>query len=70
MGGGGYRDQAVVLHTPYSQHLEGRGKWISEASLIYRASSGTVKVIQRNAVSRKQIIININIEPSLNSKTG
>jgi hypothetical protein len=39
-----------------SQHLGGRGRWISEfkASLVYRVSSRTVKAIQRNPVSKNQ----------------
>jgi hypothetical protein len=38
------------------QHLGGRGRQISEleASLIYRVSSRTARVIQRNPVSKKQ----------------
>jgi hypothetical protein len=40
----------------YSQHLEGRGRWISEfeASLVYRVSSRTARATQRNPVSEKQ----------------
>jgi hypothetical protein len=36
----------------YSQHLGGRGRWISEfkASLVYRVSSRTARAIQRNLV--------------------
>jgi hypothetical protein len=36
--------------------LGGRGRWISEfeASLVYRVSSRTARVIQRNPVSKKQ----------------
>jgi hypothetical protein len=35
-----------------SQHLGGRGRWISEfeASLVYRVSSRTARAIQRNPV--------------------
>jgi hypothetical protein len=40
----------------YSQHLGGRGKWISEfeASLVYRMSSRTARATRRNPVSIKQ----------------
>jgi hypothetical protein len=38
----------------YSQHLGGRGRWISEASLVYKVSSRTARAIQRNPVSKKQ----------------
>jgi hypothetical protein len=40
----------------WSQHLGGRGRWISEfeASLVYRVSSRTARAIQRNPVSKKQ----------------
>jgi hypothetical protein len=36
----------------YSQHLGGRGRWISEfeASLVYRVSSRTARAIQKNPV--------------------
>jgi hypothetical protein len=36
--------------------LGGRGRWISEfeASLVYKVSSRTDRVIQRNPVSKKQ----------------
>jgi hypothetical protein len=39
-----------------SQHLGGRGRWISElkASLVYRVSSRTARAIQRNPVSKEQ----------------
>jgi hypothetical protein len=40
----------------YSQHLGGRGRWISEfkASLVYRVTSRTARAIQRNPVLKKQ----------------
>jgi hypothetical protein len=40
----------------YSQHSEGRGRWISEfeASLVYRVSSRKARAIQRNPVSKNQ----------------
>jgi hypothetical protein len=40
----------------WSQHLGGRGRWISEfeASLVYRVSSRTAKATQRNPVLKKQ----------------
>jgi hypothetical protein len=40
----------------YSQRLGGRGRQISEfeASLVYRVSSRTTRVIQRNPVLKKQ----------------
>jgi hypothetical protein len=36
--------------------LGGRGRWISEfeASLVYKVSSRTARVIQRSPVSKKQ----------------
>ena len=39
-----------------SQHLGGRGRWISEfeASLVYRVSSRTARTTQRNPVSKNQ----------------
>jgi hypothetical protein len=39
-----------------TQHLGGRGRWLSEfkASLVYRVSSRTVRAIQRNPVSKNQ----------------
>jgi hypothetical protein len=39
----------------YSEHLGGRGRWISEfeASLVYKVSSRTARAIQRNPVSKK-----------------
>jgi hypothetical protein len=39
-----------------SQHLGGRGWWISEfkASLVYRVSSRTARATLRNSVSEKQ----------------
>jgi hypothetical protein len=39
-----------------SQHLGGRGRWISEfeASLVYRVSSRTARAIQRNPVSKNK----------------
>jgi hypothetical protein len=39
-----------------SQHLGGRGRWISEfkASLVYRVSSRTARATQRNPVSKNQ----------------
>jgi hypothetical protein len=38
-----------------SQHLGGRGRWISEfeVSLVYRVSSRTARATQRNPVSKK-----------------
>jgi hypothetical protein len=38
-----------------SQHLGGRGRWISEfkASLVYRVSSRTSRATQRNPVSKQ-----------------
>jgi hypothetical protein len=33
--------------------LGGRGRWISEAGLVYRLSSGTARAIQRNPVQKK-----------------
>jgi hypothetical protein len=47
----------VVVHACLqSLHLGGRGRRISEfkASLLYRVSSRTARVTQRNPVSRKQ----------------
>jgi hypothetical protein len=46
----------VVAHTFKSQHLEGRGRRISEfeASLVYRVSSRTARATQRNPVSKNQ----------------
>jgi hypothetical protein len=46
--------------------LGGRGRQISEASLVYRVSSRTARAIQRNPVQtkkkkRKSVEININI---------
>jgi hypothetical protein len=40
----------------YSQHLGGRGRWISEfeSSKVYRVSSRTVRATQRNPVSKIQ----------------
>jgi hypothetical protein len=40
-----------------SQHLGGRGRWISEfeASLIYKVSSRAARTTQRNPVSEKKI---------------
>ena len=44
----------------YSQHLGGRGWWISDlyefkASLVYRASCKIAKASQRNHVSKKKV---------------
>jgi hypothetical protein len=41
---------------PLSQHLEGRGSWISEfeASLVCKVSSRTARDTQRNPVSQNQ----------------
>lgn len=50
--------QVVVVHALKSQHLEGRGRWISEfeMSLIYKESSKTAKTItKRNPVSKNKI---------------
>jgi hypothetical protein len=46
-GGGGARFE--------SQHLGGRGRWISEleASLVYKVSSRTARATQRNPVSKR-----------------
>ena len=40
----------------WSQHLGGRGRWISEfeANLVYRVSSRTAKTTQRNPVSKNK----------------
>jgi hypothetical protein len=38
----------------YSQHLGGRGRWISEASLVYKVSSRTARAIQRNSVLKNK----------------
>jgi hypothetical protein len=45
----------VVAHAFNSSTLGGRGRWISEfeASLVYRVSSRTARVTQRNPVSKK-----------------
>jgi hypothetical protein len=52
----------VVAHTfdpstweQRSQHLGGRGRWISEfeASLVYKVSPRTARAIQRNTASKK-----------------
>ena len=45
-----------VLTGLYSQHLGGRGRWISEfqASLVCRVSSRTARATQRNPVSKNQ----------------
>jgi hypothetical protein len=47
---------AVVAQAFKSQHLGGRGRWISEfeASLVYRVSSRTARATQRNPVSKKK----------------
>jgi hypothetical protein len=39
-----------------SQHLGGRGRWISEfeASLVYRVSSRAARAIQRNPVEKNK----------------
>jgi hypothetical protein len=39
-----------------SQHLGGRGRWISEfeASLVYKVSSKTARATRRNPVSKNQ----------------
>ena len=44
----------MVAHTFNPQHLEGRGRWISEleASLVYRVSSRTARATPRNPVSK------------------
>jgi hypothetical protein len=41
---------------PWTQHLGGRGRWVSEfeASLFYKVSSRTAKAIQRNPVSQNK----------------
>jgi hypothetical protein len=38
----------------YPQHSGGRGRWISEASLVYKVSSRTARAIQRNPVLKKK----------------
>ena len=40
--------------------MGGRGRRISEASLVYRVSSRTARAIQRNPVSKKQKIKKTN----------
>jgi hypothetical protein len=49
----------VVAH---SQHMGGRGRWISEfeASLVYRVSSRTARASQRNPVSKNKNKTNKN----------
>jgi hypothetical protein len=56
----------VVVYTFKSQHLGGRGRWISEfeASLVYRVRSRTARAIQRNTISKKQ-----NKQTKINNKT-
>jgi hypothetical protein len=65
-----YAEPAVASHPPWyqsqgflkglnsleSQHLEGRGRRISEfeASLVYKVSSRTAKATQRNSVSKNK----------------
>jgi hypothetical protein len=46
-----------------SQHLAGRSRWISEleASLVYRVSSRTARIIQRNPVSKIKQTKKVNI---------
>jgi hypothetical protein len=43
-------------HKPLTQHLRGRGRWISEfeTSLVYRVSSRITRVTQRNHVAKNQ----------------
>jgi hypothetical protein len=43
-----------------SQHLRGRGRWISEfeTSLVYKVSSRPARATQRNPVSKKQKLTN------------
>jgi hypothetical protein len=45
----------VVAHTFKSQHLGGRGRWISEfkAILVYRVSSRTARATQRALKKKK-----------------
>jgi hypothetical protein len=49
-----------VIKILKSQHLGGRGRWISEfeASLVYRVSSKTARATQRNPVSKNIIKYN------------
>jgi hypothetical protein len=50
-------------HTPLTQHLEGRGKQISEfeASLVYRESSKPARATQSNPASgKKKSILSID----------
>jgi hypothetical protein len=51
--------------------LEGRGRWISEfeASLVYKVSSRTARVIQRNPVSEKQNKTKQKTKPKTQNKT-
>jgi hypothetical protein len=49
-------DKWDLIKLKSSQHLGGRGRWISEfeASLAYRVSSRTARATQRSPVSKKQ----------------
>lgn len=60
----------VVAHTFESQHSGGTGRGVSEleASLVYRASSGTARVTQRNLASKAKP--NKNKEPLHFSREG
>jgi hypothetical protein len=51
--------------------LGGRGRQISEfeAILVYKVSSRTARAIQRNPVSKKQIIIIINVNRAWGAHT-
>jgi hypothetical protein len=50
------RMPGVVAHAFNPQHLEGRGRQISEfeASLVYKVSSRTARATQRNPVSKNK----------------
>jgi hypothetical protein len=66
----------VVVGSLSSQHLGGRGRWISEfeASLVYRASSRTARVTQRNCLKKPKKLFFIGIcmlmERHLNKSIG
>jgi hypothetical protein len=51
-----HQPRLFVFKEVCTQHLGGRGRWISEfeASLVYRVSSRTARAIQRNPVSLSQ----------------
>jgi hypothetical protein len=56
-------------HMPLSQHLGGRGTWISDfrAILVYRVSSRIPRALQRNPVPKNQK--NLKIHKTKNKKT-